>query len=122
MPYRTHNGRRNAALTFSVDNARRGELRSPAGDHRSPLPAELTHVGMIVEKEIEKQVIVKDPGSSEETSKQTGVLLNAIVSELNPIVWWLIGSAAMLTVICFALAFLYFKSKSKREVREVWEN
>ena len=35
-------------------SGRRGELRSPAGDHRSPLPAELTHVGMIVEKEIEK--------------------------------------------------------------------
>ena len=82
----------------------------------------IVEVEKVVEKEIEKQVIVKDPGSSEETSKQTGVLLNAIVSELNPIVWWLIGSAAMLTVICFALAFLYFKSKSKREVREVWEN
>ena len=82
----------------------------------------IVEVEKVVEKEIEKQVIVKDPGSSEETSKQTGVLLNAIVSELNPIVWWLIGSAAALILICSALIFLYFKSKRKDEVKEVWED
>ena len=82
----------------------------------------IVEVEKVVEKEIEKQVIVKDPGSSEETSKQTGVLLNAIVSELNPIVWWLIGSAAALILICSAIIFLYFKSKRKDEVKEVWED
>lgn len=101
--------------------AKLSELISAAEALADGVEPEVVYKDRVVTKTVNKTVKVpvsETDGKTTTVKEKASVMFNAIIPDTKPIIWWLIGSAAVLSLISGFFVFLYLKLRKSKEVSE----